>query len=215
MITKSKDAKSTVNAQKGKKKISKTSDVGKSDNKQEAIKPNPEMLERISAIRTKVHETFGKVALAMMVLPRYRHQSISDLNHILLEPLIRDRVAIASPKQEDENENLETLAGVAIWASVSEDVDKNIREQIKAGVFPVRLKPEDWTSGKINWLLDVIAPNQRLTTSVITNFKQVVKEGDMRLHPIITRLVDPDVLKKMGAAPVQADDSNKNEPPIN
>ena len=47
--------------------------------------------------------------------------------------------------------------GVAIWASVSAEVDAEIRQQIQAGVFPVRLKAEAWNSGKINWLIDVIA----------------------------------------------------------
>ncbi|MFT6658280.1 toxin-activating lysine-acyltransferase [Maritalea sp.] len=156
-------------------------------------------------MRTKVHETFDKVALAMMALPRYRSLSLLDLNHVLLEPLVRDRVAIASnaKKSEDgETPSLEALSGVAIWASVSEEVDAKIREQIKAGVFPVRLGADEWNSGSINWLFDVIAPNQKLTTSVIANFKQVIKEGDLRIHPLITRLVDPDTLKKMGAAPV-------------
>jgi len=34
---------------------------------------------------------------------------------------------------------------------------------------------------------------------VIANFKQVVKDGTLRLHPLITRLVDAETLKKMGA----------------
>lgn len=65
--------------------------------------------------------------------------------------------------------------------------------------IPVRLKAEERVSGEINWLLDVIAPDQKATTSVIAGFKQVVKEGDLRLHPIITRLVDKETLEKMGA----------------
>jgi cytolysin-activating lysine-acyltransferase len=162
---------------------------------------DPALLEKIAQVRTKVHETFGKVVLALTAAPRYRHLSIGDLSHIILDPLIRDRVAIAqaanpSPMEEGG------LAGIAIWASVSEEVDVKIREQIKAGVFPVRLKPEDWTSGKINWLLDVIAPSTRLATSVLANFKQVIKEGDMRIHPLVAKLVDPEALKKMGAAAV-------------
>ena len=160
------------------------------------------MIEKIAAVRTKVHETFGKVALAMMAVPRYRHQSVADLNHILLEPLIRDKIAIASAAPK-EGTGVEMLSGIAIWASVSEEVDAKIREQIKAGVFPVRLKPEDWTSGQISWLLDVIAPNQTLTTAVITNFWQVIKEGDIRIHPIVARLVDPEALQRMGAATVK------------
>jgi hypothetical protein len=78
-------------------------------------------------------------------------------------------------------------------------VDRRIREQIKAGTFPVRLKPEDWTSGKINWLLEVIAPNSKMTASVLANFGKVVKGGDLRLHPLIARLVDEETLKKLGA----------------
>jgi len=50
-------------------------------------------------------------------------------------------------------------------------------------------------------LPDVIAPDQKITASVIANFKQVVKDGDLRLHPIVTKLVDKDVLEKMGAKP--------------
>jgi hemolysin-activating ACP:hemolysin acyltransferase len=66
------------------------------------------------------------------------------------------------------------FADVATWASVIEEVNARIREQIKAGVFPVRLKADEWTSGAINWLLDVIAPDRKSTASVIANFSRVV-----------------------------------------
>ena len=46
------------------------------------------------------------------------------------------------------------------------------------------------------------APNKEMTTSVIANFKQVVKDGDLRLHPIVTKLVDAETLQKMGASKV-------------
>ena len=118
----------------------------------------------------------------------------------MLEPLIRDRIAIAYPKDE-ERTAMTDLAGLAIWASVSDEVDAKIRDQIKGGVFPIRLKAEDWQSGEINWLLDVIAPTKETTASVIANFKQVVKGGDLRLHPIVAKLVDAETLEKMGAAP--------------
>ena len=172
----------------------------------EAQQLDPAVLEKISEIRSKVNETFGQVALAMMAIPRYRHQSVGDLNHILLEPLIRDRVAIANSSKTDDPTKA-PLAGVAIWASVSDEVDTKIREQIKAGVFPIRLKGDEWNSGTNNWLLDIIAPNQQLTTAVIGNFKQVIKEGDLKIHPLITRLVDPEALQKMGAAPVEASEA--------
>ena len=164
--------------------------------------PDPEILEKITAIRSRINETFGQVAISMMMIPRYKHLSIADLNQVLLEPLIRDRVAIAKSGKIDDLTKA-PLAGFAIWASVSDEVDVKIREQIRAGVFPVRLNGNDWNSGENNWLLDIIAPSQQLTMAVIANFKQVVKEGDLRIHPLITRLVDAEALKKMGATPAE------------
>ena len=37
--------------------------------------------------------------------------------------------------------------------------------------WQVRLKAEDWTSGETYWLLDVIAPSQKVATAVLANFK--------------------------------------------
>lgn len=159
---------------------------------------DPAVAARIAELRSQVRESFGKIVMAMMMLPRYRYQSIGDLQHLVLEPLTRDRIAIAYPADAGGNP-LADIAGLAIWASVSEEVDADIRAQIKAGTFPVRLKPDAWTSGSINWLLDVIAQDRKATASVIANFSQIVKDGGLRLHPIVPRLVEPEALEKMGA----------------
>lgn len=158
---------------------------------------DPEIAAKIAGLRSHVRESFGKVVMSMMMLPRYRHQTIGDLQHLVLEPLIRDRVAIA--QRAGDGLQAQDIAGVAIWASVSDEADARLREQIKAGVWPLRLKAEDWNSGDNNWLLDVIASDQRSTASVIANFRQVVKQGSLKLHPLITRLVDRETLEKMGA----------------
>lgn len=172
---------------------------------------NAELAAKIAAVRTHIRESFGKVVMAMMMLPRYRSQTLADLQHLVLEPLMRDRVAIAYPGG-DKAGPLADVAGLAIWASVSEEIDAKIREQVQAGTFPIRLKAEDWNSGSINWLLDVIAPDQRTTANVIANFKQVVKEGSLRLHPIVTRLVDAETLQKMGAEKMTAPEGSDREP---
>ena len=161
--------------------------------------PSPEVMARIAELRTQVRESFGQVVMAIMNLPRYRHQSLGDLTQLVLEPLIRDRIAIARPAKEEPG-MLTDIAGFAIWASVSEEVDAKIREQIKSGTFPVRLKPEDWQSGSVNWLLDVIAPDRKTAGRVIANFAQVVKTGELRLHPQIGGLVEKELLEKMGGS---------------
>ena len=171
--------------------------AGKAGGTPPAPQHDPEVLKKVAALRAHVRESFGQAVMAMMMLPRYRQQSLEDLQHIVLEPLLRDRVAVAYPG--DAEDRSADMIGLAIWASVSEEADARIRDQIRAGTFPVRLKSEDWNSGSVNWLLDVIAPDPKATARVIANFKQVVKEGSLRLHPLVARLVDEDTLRKMGA----------------
>jgi cytolysin-activating lysine-acyltransferase len=178
---------------------------------QPAPQLDPEIAQKLAAVRSQVRESFGNVVMTLMMLPRYRHQSVGDLQHLVLEPLIRDRVAIAySSKAEGKPGG--DVAGVAIWASVSDEVDAKIREQIAHGNFPLRLKSEDWTSGSNNWLLDVIAPDAKTTAAVIANFRQLVKEGNLKLHPLVTRLVDPETLQRMGATRATVDAAPTPEP---
>ena len=152
---------------------------------------------QIAQLRPKLHELFGKVTLAMMSLSRYKHLTLSELRGFALDPLLRDKVAIATASKEEASAE-GAVAGIGIWASVSEAVDQKIRDQVRAGTFPVRLKPEDWNSGEINWLLDVIAPNQQLTTIVTANFSTVVKGKTMNVHPIVHKLIDAEALGKLG-----------------
>jgi cytolysin-activating lysine-acyltransferase len=160
---------------------------------------NPEMAAQIAAFKARIQASIGEVVLAMLNLPRYRNQTLADLMHLVVEPMIRDRIAIARAGGEGK---VEETAGIAIWASVSEAVDAKIREQIQARVFPIRLKAEDWNSGETTWLLDVIAPSQKVATAVLASFKQVVKDKPIRVHPIVSQLVDPAVLEKMKVRPV-------------
>ena len=174
---------------------------------------DPEVLKKLAALRAQMRESFGGIVMAMMALPRYRDQTLGDLRHLVLEPMVRDRLVTAqaggagggerktAPGAQSADTTPERggeVVGIALWASVSEEVDLSIRRQIREGVFPIRLQADEWTSGTINWLLDVIAADKATTAQVIANFRQVVKGGDLRLHPLIGRLVDPEALKAMG-----------------
>ena len=98
-------------------------------------KITPEMRAKLADLRTRIQSSVGQVVLAMANLPRHRNQTLGDLSHLVLEPLLRDRLAIATARPKDEGEaesNFgESLAGIAIWASVDDAVDAKIREQIK------------------------------------------------------------------------------------
>jgi hemolysin-activating ACP:hemolysin acyltransferase len=160
------------------------------------------MRARIAELRSRVQLNTGQVVLAMMNLPRYRHQTLGDLTHLVLDPMMRDRLAIAHRTVDGKPQGEEDVAGIAIWASVSDSVDEKITEQVKAGVFPVRLANEDWASGDTVWLLDVIAGDRKAATAVLANFRQLSGERAVKIHPIVARLVDAEILQKMKAQPV-------------
>lgn len=164
------------------------------EDSQEPQPLDPALIAQITAFRTKIQASVGEVVLAMLNLPRYRHQSLADIMHLVVEPLMKDRIALARSGGEGK---IEETAGIAIWANVSDEVDAKIREQIEAGVFPIRLKADDWNSGDTHWLLDVIAPSQKVATAVLANFKQVVKDKSIRIHPVVSQLVDREVLEQM------------------
>ncbi|MDF8357625.1 toxin-activating lysine-acyltransferase [Ensifer adhaerens] len=147
-------------------------------------------------------------------MPRYKHQSLSDLAHRVIEPLVRDRIVVVSPKSDTAQDAFLSSASVAVWAIVSEEVDAKIVEQTKAGAFPIRLKPEDWTSGEIVWLLDVIAPSREMATGVLANFNRVAKQDAIKIHPLVAGLVDAEVLQKL-ARKIDDDSSSKDLKSIN
>lgn len=155
---------------------------------------DPDTSIKLSQLREQLRRNFGKVVLALMGAPRYQHQTLADLQGLVLDPLIRNRVALAYSKETDE------VSAVALWASVSSEVDEKIRHQIKAGIWPVQLGPKEWTSGEINWLFDVVSPDPETTSRVLARISEVIKDGDLRLHPLIAKLVDDEMLEKLGAA---------------
>ena len=71
---------------------------------------------------------------------RDQHQTHADLPPPVRKPQRSDRIAVAHPEGTDRTA-LVDIAGFAIWASVSQEVDLKIREQIKTGTFPIRLTP--------------------------------------------------------------------------
>jgi cytolysin-activating lysine-acyltransferase len=176
----------------------------------------PELMSQIGELRSKIQISIGQTLLAMMDLPRYKHISLADFAHLGINPLLRNRVAIAHKSITESRQTKvdeESIAGIAIYATVSPAVDAKIAEQTKAGVFPIRLNPEDWTSGDMPWLLDVIAADRTQATSVLANFRQVVGEKPIKIHPMVARLIDPAVLEKLkGAAMADATTAPMPEP---
>jgi cytolysin-activating lysine-acyltransferase len=144
-------------------------------------------LVELNQTRALLHRTYGQVILALASIPHYKNVPVSALEALILAPLMQDRLIIAkSPENSNPGED-DGLMGIVIWATVSEAVDAKIREQIKVKRFPVMLERDDWQSGPIHWLLDVIAPNEAATQKVIAGLGNLIKAPQLHVHPAVQR----------------------------
>ena len=95
--------------------------------------------------------TLVQIITLMLQSPNYRHFSLSDLEWMVFPPLKLGQIAMAESKP-DQSGSRQPLA-VVFWASVSAEVDRRISSNLSA---PVRLRPDEWRSGDILWIADMI-----------------------------------------------------------
>lgn len=102
--------------------------------------------------------TFGEIVALLSFSPVFKHLSLADLEWLVIPALATNQVTVVRGKLKDQNGLLVPI-GLALWAHVSEDVDKKLEAQQQARM-PFRLAPQDWKSGEIPWLLAVLAPKE-------------------------------------------------------
>ncbi len=61
--------------------------------------PSPETIEQLAKAKTLIQSTLGQVVLAMAAVPRCWNHTLSDISHLIINPLSRDRFAISVPVQ--------------------------------------------------------------------------------------------------------------------
>ena len=86
----------------------------------------------------------GEIAWLMSQSPAHKHLFLADLEWLVMPPVLLKQFKIYYGKDRP--------VAVALWAQVSEEVEK----RLEAG--DMRLRPQDWRSGDRNWLLGVILP---------------------------------------------------------
>lgn len=86
----------------------------------------------------------GEIVWLLTQSPAHRHLFITDLEWSVIPALKLRQVHLFRSKGR--------IVGLAIWAKVSEEVDKRLSSGIN------RLAPNEWNSGENLWLVDIIAP---------------------------------------------------------
>jgi cytolysin-activating lysine-acyltransferase len=118
------------------------------------LKAPPREVNGASVIqRNSVNQqvALAQIITLMLGSAPYRNFAISDLEWMVLPALRLGQIAVAD-SQLDQSGMRHPVA-VVIWASVSSEVDKRISSNLSA---PIRLRPDEWRSGDILWVSDII-----------------------------------------------------------
>jgi hemolysin-activating ACP:hemolysin acyltransferase len=113
-----------------------------------------------SIASTAQHQQFAALfSQAVAVLMRdnnYKNMPLRELEH-LLPPIMVGQCAIANTKAGADGPLVPVA--LALWAKVSPEIDKRLGENLDK---PVGLRPNEWTSGNIPWLVTIAGASQVL-----------------------------------------------------
>ncbi len=113
--------------------------------------PGSEEARRRAAAAVRHSLAFAQIVSILMHSPRYRHYTLGDLEWLVLPPLLTGQCSVAEAKSKDNGASVPVA--VALWASVSPEVDRRLSENLNT---PIRLRPDEWRSGEILWLIDAV-----------------------------------------------------------
>ncbi len=91
-----------------------------------------------------VSDIFGQAVWLMTQSPAHRNFFLSDLEWMVMPPLLARQFRIFPGKNQP--------IGIALWASLTEEAE----QRLLSG--NVRLAPQDWNAGDRLWLVELLAP---------------------------------------------------------
>lgn len=114
----------------------------------------------------------GEIVSILMRAPKHKNLSLSALRGQILPAVMNNQYFIGRVRRPG-SEGAAVAAGLAMWASVSDEVDRRLRANPKA---PLKLAPAEWNSGPNLWLIDLIAPSV-LAGSILRDVEEKVAKG--------------------------------------
>jgi cytolysin-activating lysine-acyltransferase len=96
---------------------------------------------------------FGEIMSVLLQSERHRHVTLETLARQMVPAYLSEQYVIARAKP-DHSDAPPAPVGIVFWASVSEEIDRRLTDRLAE---PFELEAEDWRSGNIVWLVDIVA----------------------------------------------------------
>ena len=103
---------------------------------------------RVPARQNLFARDFSQVTAVLMRAPNYKNLRISDLEWLVIPPLLAGQSKVALSRYSKDGPIVPVA--VALWARVSASVDKRLSQDLEK---PPLLRASEWMSGDILWLM--------------------------------------------------------------
>ena len=133
----------------------------------------------LAAQHARFAQIFSQAVAVLMRDTMYRNLPLRELESFL-PPIMAGQCIVASG-QTTENGPVIPIA-LAIWARVSPTIDKRLSENLDR---PIQLKPHEWTSGDIVWVV-VLAGEQR----ALAGFVKKLCDREFKRNQVKIRVSD-------------------------
>lgn len=121
--------------------------------------------------RSQFAQSFAQIVGVLMRDPRFKNMRLSDLQWLVVPPLLTGQMRLAHAQTRRNGFYLPVA--VALWARVSDAVDKRLSENAKG---PIQLRPSEWCSGDNYWLI-AVAGDPRATPMFIKQLEKTEFNG--------------------------------------
>lgn len=124
--------------------------------------------------------TFTRIISILMRSPHYRQYTIADLEWLVAPAILTGQSAVMEARVNGK----QMPVAVAMWASVSEDVDQRLSSNLST---PLKLQPDEWRSGDILWLVDAVGDRTAVARLLKDVQASVFKQRQAKM-----RMIGPD-----------------------
>jgi hemolysin-activating ACP:hemolysin acyltransferase len=105
-------------------------------------------LRNRAALSKRMAAAFGDALTVLMRSPHYKHYSLADMEWLVLPAIATGQFSLADAQHKQIG--ISAPVALVLWASVSAEVDQRLGDTNQP---IIRLKPQDWKSGDILWIV--------------------------------------------------------------
>lgn len=109
---------------------------------------DPDEAKRRAAAAKQAAASFGEIVSLLMRSPTEKTHTLQDLEWLVAPAIVTGQFAVADAQSRETGAVMPV--GAVLWANVSPEIDQQLSSNLDA---PPRLRPQDWRSGDIPWII--------------------------------------------------------------